>query len=64
MIYISLDTTGHVNSWSYGKNNPELIEIADEAIPDDWYAEAFNYIWDGKKFVFDEAGKIDSAQAA
>lgn len=63
MIYISLDDTHHVSSWSYGKNSPDLIEVSDDLIPQDWQSEAFNYIWDGEKLIFDREGKIGSAQA-
>lgn len=42
-MFITVDKNGYVSSWSWAKNDPDMIEIDDAIIPESWNDNAFDY---------------------
>lgn len=52
-MFITLDNSKHVDSWSFGKNNDTMIEIDNSLMPTDWNQNAFYYKYEDGKLIFD-----------
>ena len=53
-MFITLDKSKHIDSWSYGKNNDIMIEIDNSLMPKDWNENALYYKYEDGKLIFDE----------
>ena len=56
-MFITIDKNGFVDSWSWAKNNPDMIEIDNALIPKDWNQNAFYYRYCGGALHYDTEGK-------
>ncbi len=56
-MFITVDKNGYVNSWSWAKNNSDMIEIDDAKIPEGWNDNAFDYRYVRGQLRYDVEGK-------
>ena len=56
-MFITIDKNGYVNSWSWAKNSPDMIEIDNAMIPEGWNDNAFDYKYVRGQLRYDVEGK-------